>query len=158
MDAGCGSGRDANHFAEQGFQVEAIDASPMMIAAASQYSGVSTSVMRMEEITAVGKYDGIWACASLVHMSYDNIGPVLQILINALKREGVLLVSLKHGHGQVVEGGRQFQLFDEDIIEKIIGQLTDVKVREIWTSVNQSRVADRRWLNFVIQNDCVNCT
>lgn len=83
LDAGCGSGRDSKRFAERGFRVEAIDASPRMIDFASRHLGVSASVMRFEDFRATNRYDGIWACASLVHLEYVEISGVLQSLIKA---------------------------------------------------------------------------
>lgn len=125
LDAGCGSGRDSKRFAELGFKVEAIDASPKMIDFANRHLGVSASVMRFEDFRAVNRYDGIWACASLVHLEYVEIPAVLRSLIQALKSKGTLFVSFKQGVGRAFESGRPYALFDEITLRRMLDELVD---------------------------------
>ena len=55
LDIGCGTGVDALHLASRGVAVDAIDASPAMVASCA----VPASVLRAEEIgTLPGTYDG----------------------------------------------------------------------------------------------------
>ena len=69
LDAGCGSGRDAKAFAEAGFRVTAFDASPELARLASDHCGFEVTVRRFEDIAEVEAFDGIWRCASLLHVS-----------------------------------------------------------------------------------------
>ncbi|MGB9095598.1 MAG: class I SAM-dependent methyltransferase, partial [Erwinia sp.] len=68
LDAGCGSGRDTKAFTEMGFEVDAFDASRELVERAKFLSGKPVEVMRFQALTAVDKYDGIWCCASLLHV------------------------------------------------------------------------------------------
>lgn len=68
LDAGCGSGRDARAFKQRGYRVAAFDASPELAALASEYIGHYVAVRTFADVDEVGLYDGIWACASLLHL------------------------------------------------------------------------------------------
>lgn len=69
LDAGCGSGRDAKAFLERGYRVAAFDASPRLAQLASEYLGQAVAVHTFTEVAEQDCYDGIWACASLLHLS-----------------------------------------------------------------------------------------
>lgn len=68
LDAGCGSGRDALAFRQAGFRVEAFDASPQMARQAALLLGQDVPVLCFEEVVWQERFDGIWACASLLHV------------------------------------------------------------------------------------------
>ncbi|MGS0758452.1 class I SAM-dependent methyltransferase, partial [Roseateles sp. GG27B] len=87
-DAGCGSGRDAKAFTEQGFSVAAFDASPALAALASEHSGIAVTVRTFSEVSEIASYDGIWACASLLHLPQADIPAALLGLWQALRSSG----------------------------------------------------------------------
>jgi hypothetical protein len=68
LDADCGSGRDAKAFAEAGFQVTAFVASPELARLASAFCEFDVAVRRFEDVDEVETFDGIWCCASLLHV------------------------------------------------------------------------------------------
>ena len=68
LDAGCGSGRDVKHFQSLGYKVAAFDASPELAQLASQYLQIDVSVKTFQTLNAVSVFDGIWCCASLLHV------------------------------------------------------------------------------------------
>src|SRR5574344_70346 len=65
---GCGSGRDSRHLLTRGYEVEAWDGSEVMCRLASAYTGLEVKQRRFEELDAVECFDGIWACASILHL------------------------------------------------------------------------------------------
>lgn len=67
LDFGCGSGRDTKYFLEQGYLVDAIDGSIELCRLASEYTGIKVKNMFFQELAEVDKYDGIWACSSILH-------------------------------------------------------------------------------------------
>ena len=71
LDAGCGSGRDSKAFIESGYRVVALDGSKEMCRQASAYLGQEVQCRLFEEIDEKEVYDGIWACASLLHVPYE---------------------------------------------------------------------------------------
>lgn len=68
LDAGCESGRDAHAFQQMGHRVSAFDACEELAGHASHLLGSHVPVRRFAEVDEVEQYDGIWACASLLHV------------------------------------------------------------------------------------------
>lgn len=77
-------------------------------------TGQKVVQMRFQELYFANVFDGIWANASLLHVSYDELPDVLRRLHHALKLSGVLYVSFKQGkHYRQVED-RHF--YDQDLV------------------------------------------
>ena len=152
LDAGCGSGRDAKAFAEQGFQVEAFDASPELAALASQHSGLPVKVMRFQELDAVARYDGIWCCASLLHVPLAELPEVFRRLAQALKAGGVLYASFKYGQGEREDNGRAFTDMREGKIAEVLKGIEVDELRVIQEWMSEDRRPERRdsWMNVII--------
>lgn len=85
LDFGCGSGRDTKYFLEKGFQVDAIDGSEELCKIACDYTGIKVKQMLFEELHDVDKYDGIWACSSILHLSKPALAGVLKKMAAALR-------------------------------------------------------------------------
>src|ERR1700748_3251064 len=68
LDIGCGSRRDSLYFAQQGFDVVAADPSPAMRKRAAQLTGKPVLDVSFETFDKRNEFDGIWACASLLHV------------------------------------------------------------------------------------------
>lgn len=83
LDLGCGSGRDALAFMKAGFATEAADGSEEMVRLCRK-AGINARQMLFEELDAKDAYDGIWACASLLHCTKDELKQIFPLLENAL--------------------------------------------------------------------------
>ena len=97
LDAGCGSGRDSKYFIEHGYEVTAFDASPPLVKLASKIINLDIKCMAFEDIKWEGKFSGIWACASLLHLEDDELKRTFQKLFKSLKKGGALYCSFKYG-------------------------------------------------------------
>lgn len=152
LDAGCGSGRDAKAFAEQGFQVEAFDASPELAELASQHSGLPVKVMRFQELDVSAHYDGIWCCASLLHVPRAELPEVFRRLAKALKAGGVLYASFKYGQGKREDNGRVFTDMREGEIAEILREngVAGLTVMQEWMSEDRRRERSDRWVNVLV--------
>ena len=95
LDFGCGSGRDTKYFLEQGYQVEAIDGSVALCKAASEYTGVTVKHMYFHELNEIEKYDGIWACASILHLNRNELPIIIRKMSVATKTNGIIYLSFK---------------------------------------------------------------
>lgn len=151
LDAGCGSGRDAKAFIDAGYRVSAFDASAAMAERASGYTGIPVAVSRFEDFVPPERYDGIWACASLLHVTHEHLPVVFATLWQALNDGGVLYVSFKHGEGQREQEGRYFADLTEGQLRDLIAPLNDIGITETWLS--EDRRADRTqvWVNGLIR-------
>ena len=147
LDAGCGSGRDAKAFADAGFRVSAFDASPELARLATEHCGFEVRVGHFEDIAEVAAFDGIWCCASLLHVPLAAMPETLGRLWCALRPGGTLYVSFKHGAGERVHGERHFTDADEPTLRHWFAQLPDVDRLEIWLTEDQRPDRSERWTN-----------
>lgn len=113
LDAGCGSGRDAKAFLDAGYQVTALDASRKICEEAQKLIKQEVLCLKFEELQFQQEFDGIWACASLLHVSFAEISEVLIRFLNALKEGGVLYASFKYGRGVRIDKERLFFNYEE---------------------------------------------
>lgn len=150
LDAGCGSGRDAKAFHEMGYQVDAFDASSAMVELARQHTGLPVQLMTFSEIDGKAQYDGIWCCASLLHVPSSELPAVMQKLADALKPGGVWYVSFKYGNGERVQGIRRFTDLDEEGLRMGISNITDVAITSLWVTKDYRQERSERWLNGIL--------
>ena len=117
LDFGCGSGRDTKAFLDAGFAVDAVDGSEKLCAIASAYTGVTVRRMLFSELDARDRYNGIWACASILHLPKAELAEVIRKTEAALKPGGVLYASFKYGDFEGMRGGRYFTCFTEETLK-----------------------------------------
>jgi len=148
LDAGCGSGRDSLFFKSQGFKVTAFDASEEMVRLASQLLGQPVLHMTFEDLNLPDEYDGIWACASLLHVERTQLPAVIAELAKYLKPGGVFYMSFKYGNEEYWKDGRYFNCLDEDHLLTILQNLPELTVEGMFitTDVRPDRKVER-WLN-----------
>jgi 2-polyprenyl-3-methyl-5-hydroxy-6-metoxy-1,4-benzoquinol methylase len=87
LDAGCGVGRDTSAFADRGYDVVAIDASEEMVRLTREQVGGRAAVhlMSFEDVEWHNEFDGIWTCASLLHVPAASFGGIAGHLVGALR-------------------------------------------------------------------------
>jgi SAM-dependent methyltransferase len=151
LDAGCGVGRDALAFVERGFAVVAFDASVEMVRLARERVAGRAEVqhMRFEDVAWLEEFDGIWACASLLHAPIAQFRGIAGRFITALRLGGLWYMSFKFGVGEQVVGGRNFTDHTEETL-RIALRGTGVRLSEAWiTNDVRTERASERWLNAV---------
>lgn len=152
LDAGCGSARDAAYFKNQGFTVSAFDASPVLAKLASNYLQQPVEIKTFQELECVNKYDGIWCCASLLHVPKAELPQVFLKLQKALKPDGVLYVSFKYGTQERVHNGREFTDLNENALTALINSHTKLKIIKQWQTIDQRLERESQvWLNALIK-------
>lgn len=147
LDAGCGSGRDAKAFLDAGYQVTALDASTKMCDEAAKLLKQQVFCVRFQEMEFKQEFDGIWACASLLHVSYIEINDVIKRLWNALKQGGILYSSFKYGEGRRNVKGRIFYDYKESALEGLmINNHFCIEDLFITQDVRENR-KEEQWIN-----------
>lgn len=151
LDFGCGSGRDTKYFLSQGYQVEAVDGSVELCRLASGYTGVKIKNMLFHELAEVERYDGIWACSSILHLPPYELADVMQKMVTALKHNGIIYTSFKYGTFAGERNGRYFTDMTEETFEDFLKQINNVKVEEQWiTSDVRPGRSEEKWLNLIL--------
>lgn len=152
LDFGCGSGRDNKYFLKKGMVVDAIDGSVNLCKLASEYTGIKVRNILFQELDEQEKYDGIWACASILHLSKKELSVVLDKMIAALKKNGIIYTSFKYGDFEGERNGRYFTDFTDKSFKEFIENVADVEIVEYWITgdVRQGR-GEEKWLNIILQ-------
>lgn len=155
LDAGSGSGRDTFAFIQKGYDVDAFDASANLAELSTRLTGVPTRVLRFQEFESDPAYDGIWACASLLHVPAEELGGVLGRLVRALKPGGTLYVSVKHGAGQrTASDGRLFVDLNRAHLAKLFATLPNLTLSKVWISGGEGLLQGKdEWLNVIALKD-----
>jgi SAM-dependent methyltransferase len=150
LDVGCGAGRDLKAFAAQGFNCTGIDASSALCASASTYAGVPCHFSRIEELVYRAQFEGIWACASLLHLPRWLLPQALRRLRAALVPQGLLYASVQTGTGeQVIADGRAYAYYE---LAEFCGYLQEAgfRIEESWESGDTlKRASIPTWLNVI---------
>lgn len=152
LDFGCGSGRDTKYFLSRGYETDASDGSEELVKIASEYTGIQVSRMLFQELDATEKYDGIWACSSILHLPYEDLADVLVRMGKALVPRGVAYTSFKYGMGEGVRNGRFFTDMTEEKISGLLNEIDVFKIEEIWitSDVRPGREVEK-WLNLILR-------
>ena len=152
LDFGCGAGRDTKYFLSRGYQVDAVDGSEQLCRIASEYTGIKVRQMLFQELDEKEKYDGIWACASILHLPKKQLREVLENMYAALKSEGWIYTSFKHGKFEGERNGRYFTDFTTDTFKDFIHDMHGLKIEEQWITgdVRPGR-GEEKWLNLLLQ-------
>ncbi len=152
LDFGCGSGRDTKFFLNQGFCVEAIDGSKELCKMSSQYTGIEVKQMLFQELAEIEKYDGIWACSSILHLSKQELLSVFEKMVIALKKNGVIYTSFKYSEFEGKRNGRYFTDFTIELFKEFSKNIDDISIEEYWITedVRPGR-GEEKWLNLILR-------
>jgi SAM-dependent methyltransferase len=152
LDAGSGSGRDSLAFLNMGYEVLSIDASVEMVRATSNLTGQPAIHMSFAEFTFDNEFDGIWACASVLHVPPQELPSVLQTLLKAVKEGGPIYLSFKRGDSERMEAGRYFNDMDERSFSRLVRDQPELTTERLWTTKDSrpSRI-DKCWLNAILR-------
>ncbi len=151
LDAGCGSGRDAKYFIEHGYQVTAFDASAEIAALAEKEIGQPVQVQCLQDIQYQNQFDGVWACASLLHVPAEELPDVFRRLVHALKPNGVIYCSFKYGQGEYEKEGRRFTYMDDAGLQALLEGIGELSIKELWVTADRRPEREHeQWLNGVL--------
>ena len=152
LDLGCGSGRDTKVFLAHGCRVTAVDGSPELCAISSAYTGIPVRRMLFSELDARAEFDGIWACASILHVPSADLPDVFRRMINALKPGGIIYTSFKYGTFEGERNGRRFTDFTEETFAAFLRHFPDLTLADQWISRDaRPGRAEEQWLNLILK-------
>jgi SAM-dependent methyltransferase len=150
LDAGSGSGRDSFWLAAHGFRVHAIDSCAYMVRATVAKAEVRGEIARVEELEAVERYDGVWACGVLPHVSGQRQRETWARMFRSIRPGGVLYASYKLGKGERIDAdGRYFLDMDLQVLRCLAASAGFVELRADQTPCAVGRPT--QWISVLVQ-------
>lgn len=97
LDVGCGAGVKSKYLYEKGLQIVGIDFSDNLISIAKmEVPQVEFHILDMNNIEDLNMhFDGVFAQASLLHISKNNIVNVITKLVSVVNEKGFLYIAVK---------------------------------------------------------------
>lgn len=152
LDVGSGSGRDACYFQKQGYQVTALEPSKNLGREIRKVFSGEIVCSDIQSYQPTERYDGIWACASLIHLQEEEVLCFFRKIDMYLNDSGIVYASGKSGisTGEVADG-RFFLDFTEQLVEKILTVNKQLKLEQLWYTEDARGRGELRWLNVVLR-------
>ncbi len=151
LDVGAGAGRDSKTLLDKGFKVVALEPSKVFAEHLRSIMGLAVSEMKAQDVEEVETFDGIWACASLLHFDEKKLPKVMQRLCRALRPNGIFYMSFKNGDG-VRLPAKDGILFHDMTSDRLSKLATDngLKVIEMWSNASKLQgTNEAQWNNIV---------
>jgi len=148
LDLGCGSGRDSRAFLDAGRSVTSLDGSPALCRAAQLLTGQEVICSLFQDYSPEGLYDGIWACASLLHLSKEDLLYTLRKYTAVLRPGGCFYMSFKKGDFSGSRNGRFFTDLTEKSLRELLSQVPALKTDSLFLTgdVRPGRGSEE-WIN-----------
>ena len=152
LDVGSGSGRDACYFKKQGYQVTALEPSKNLCREIRKVFPGEIVCSDIQNYRATERYDGIWACASLIHLQEEEVLCFFEKIDQYLNDNGMVYVSGKNGiQTGEAEDGRYFLEFTEQLVEKILKVNEQLELERLWYTEDVNGRRGFRWRNGVLR-------
>ena len=148
LDIGFGSGRDSLAFKQLGYDVISID-SCKEFCDYGKSIGLNVLNINVKEISFNNEFDGIWACASLLHVKSNELVEVFNKISLAMTENASFYCSFKYGE---FEGVRDDRYYTDMTLEKMNSVLvnTNLHIIEYWMK-DDSLNRDNKWISFIIK-------
>lgn len=152
LDFGCGSGRDSKYFKDKGYDVYLLDGSINLANIVETELGLKVKVQDFNDFDEKDKYDGVWACASLLHVKKENISNIILKIKNSIHDDGVIYISMKDGVGEETDNfGRYYNYVNEKEFEELLKPLHLKVDKYIKTNQRKDDSKNIIWHNFFIK-------
>ncbi|MFG1593556.1 class I SAM-dependent methyltransferase [Halobacteriovorax sp. CON-3] len=148
LDIGCGPGRDLKYFVDHGYKTEGVEPSSKLAGFAREHSGCVVHEGLLQEVSIEGNFDGIWACASLLHVPSSELKDVFSKIADLMSEDTVFYCSFKYGE---FEGERNGRFFNDQTLETIKEFLPQgLRISKDWVTEDKRPDRDERWLNLLL--------
>lgn len=152
LDLGCGSGRDSLYFIEKGYDVTSLDGASELCELAQIHIGQDVLCMNYEDIDFKEVFDGVWACASLVHISREDMDFILDKITDSLKADGVLYMSFKYGEYSGMKDGIYYTEYKTKMIRELINSHNNLELIDIFkTNDVRPEREEQEWINVFLK-------
>lgn len=150
LDIGCGPGRDLKHFQSLGHTAIGIEPCEELAQFARNYAMCEVLTCQVQDYSPKVKFNAIWACASLLHLSTEDLKASLNCFTTMLEKSGILYCSFKYGKFEGERGGRFFNDQTLESFRKLLP--SEFEISESWVTEDIRPERDEKWLNLLIKN------
>ena len=147
LDLGCGSGRDTLAFRDAGYEVVPVDGSEGMCRVASANTGDSVRCLDFLDLDYIEEFDGVWACASMLHLRPEEIADAMVLVRRALRCGGVFYISFKSGGFAGYREGRWYTDVQPDGLRSMASS-SGFDVLDVWSTVDPRGTV---WTNALLE-------
>ncbi len=148
LDLGCGPGRDVELLSTRGYDVIGLDRSQGMLREAQRRVGGAFAGADMRKLPlASASLDGVWLCASLLHLPRADALPTMTEIRRVLQDRGVLYVSVLQGEGARWtdhNGLRYYTYYRLEELRKLAAE-AGYRVPEMWLNAPDTHT----WINLI---------
>ena len=100
------------------------------------------------------RYDGILACASILHVPSAALPDIFRRLKRAVKRDGIIYVSFKYGDFEGERNGRYFTDLTEERLKALLVEadpIAPLAINDLWITSDARPGRNREmWLNAIL--------
>lgn len=150
LDVGSGTGRDSLYFTQKGHTVTSFDASESLVAFSSLFLS-NVRVDTFHNFTTAETYDGIWACASLLHVERKEVLIIIQKYCDMLTTRGVFYMSFKCSNFDYIKDGVSYTCFTLETLKTLLNRLHNAKIVELFETQDVRQHRNEKWVNAIIQ-------
>ena len=155
LDLGCGAGAASLYFQNHGFDVTPVDGCPEMCEATSRLIGKEARNIMFRELDYDNEFDGVWACASLLHVPKNEMAKILTLVRNSLKSGGIFYASFKYGDTERLKNGRLFSDYTQKSLKTTLTEAGGFDIISMWiTSDARPERYDEKWVNVICRKLC----
>ena len=148
LDLGSGAGNASLYFTRAGYRVLASDGCPELLEHTRKRVGCEVRCLRFEDLDYTDAFDGVWACASLLHVPKAGLPGIFRLVRRALKTGGVFYASFKYGDTERVKNGRSFTDLTEDSLRSLLEEAGGFRITELWVTADvRPDRASEHWVN-----------
>ena len=125
-----------------------------MVKIAGKTAGIPVKQMLFDELCEVERYDGIFACASILHVPSAALPDIFRRLKRAVKRDGIIYVSFKYGDFEGERNGRYFTDLTEERLKALLVEadpIAPLVINDLWITGDARPGRNREmWLNAIL--------
>lgn len=150
LDLGCGTGRDSLYFKDKGFNVTCIDGAINMCKIASEALNIEVENKTYFDLDYKDMFEGVFACASLLHLKNDDLKIVLKKIYDSLRYNGIMYSSFKYGNDERYDDGRYFNDMTLDKFNRLMNESgSNFEIVKAWNTAQYG--SDREFLNIILR-------
>ena len=152
LDAGCGHGIHSKYFCDKGVEIVGVDVSESLLRIARENAPKAEfHKMDIRELSFDdNSFDGVWACACLLHLKKSDCKKALREFRRVLKADGLFYSCVKKGDGESSRRERYVKYYQPGEFKELV-ESQGFKILELVVNRQYDKEVD--WINVFARKD-----